>query len=157
MKKKERNTLPTRGLDAGSHEPEGGVQQVLVHEQAFPRPQLEATLVGVGVTVILEAHARLYGLERANEARLVERMLDKQPLGKVFLLDLGRIQVAHRTPELFGDRERGPRDPFAGFDHERLEVEQANSGTAQEREHAPVTNEGLERASKHEPIESGQS
>src|SRR5262249_25834663 len=86
---------PKPPLDPRIHETGVRVDEVLVDVEALARTQLQPSLTRVGRTVVLEAHARLDGLERADQPRLVERVLREQLPREILLAGAARLQVAH--------------------------------------------------------------
>src|SRR5262245_22284260 len=83
-------------------------------------------------SMVLEAHARLDGRERANHSA-ISGMLVEQTLRERLLVSLRRGKV-HDRPALFGDlAEGGDLEALADVPDVVLEVEQPDAGSRQHR------------------------
>ena len=144
------------GLNPHVHEAEDRVQQVVVDMEALARTQLESALLQVWRSVVLEAHAGLDGLERADQPRLFQRMLREQLARQILFARAARGEVEHRASLTLRLSQCRLPDPLAGAQREVLEVEQADLRTGKEHVHASLAHQRQQRAAKHEAVESRQ-
>jgi hypothetical protein len=142
-------------LEAGVEEPEDAVAVVLVDVEALPRPEPEAAFMRIRRAVVLEAHAGLEGLERADQA-FVHRVFGKQASCEGLLVDGAGLQVAHGAVVVDRFPERGGLDAFTRGQDVGLEVQEGDIGAGQEGVHASLHDQRQEGPAKHEAVEPGQ-
>jgi CheY-like chemotaxis protein len=102
--------------------------------EALPRPELEPAFVRIWRPVVLEAHAGLDRRHRADQALLDGSFGEYLP-GELLLVGPTVLEKVDRTVVIPGLGERRVLETLAGGRHEGLEVQEANPGSMEEREH----------------------
>jgi hypothetical protein len=143
------------GLQTGADEAEDRVSAVRVDVQALARPQTETALAGIRGAMVLEAHAGLDGLERADHPGRDGR-LGQQAAGELLFVGGAGLEVADGPVVRDGLTEGRRLDAFAGRQDVVLEVEEADVRPLQEAEHAARPHQRQERATEDQTVEPGQ-
>ena len=142
-------------LDAGVHEAEVRVQEVLVEVQALARDQSEPAGGTVRRLVVLEAHAGLDRLQDADEPVVDGVLLEQEP-GELFLVGRAPLQIPDRSVKLLRLGQRCFLDSGTRCLREVSKVDDPHPGIAQEDVH-PAVADRPQRAAEDHAVEAGQN
>jgi len=141
------------GLKPQVHEAEVRVEVILVNVEALARPQLQTAFLELGRAMILEAHARFDGFERADQSRLRQGMLVQQGTGEILFAGSGRLKVQHGPLAFVCFRQCGILHTLRGLLSELPELHEPHAGPVKEPVDAAMT-QRAQGSAENEPIES---
>ena len=144
------------GLDAGVHEPEARMQEVLVEVKTLAWNEPETPLAAILGAVILEAHARLDRREGADEP-LLHRVLGQELPRQILLAGLAGPQIDLRPTELSDINQRGRLELLGRTPDVLFEIQEPYAGALEAMEHAKLANQQQERPSEDQPVEPRQN
>ena len=144
------------GLNAGVHEPEARMKEVLVEVKTLAGDEPQAPLAPILGAVVFEAHARLDHREGADESFL-HRMLGQELPRKLLLAGLAGGQVELRSTQRTNIGQCGRFQLLGGALDVVLEVQESHAGALQEVEHPVRTHERQQSSTEDQPVEARQN
>ena len=144
------------GLQAGVHETEPGMNEVVIEVEAFPLPSHQFQAFHFSIPAHGETPAGLHAAQYTDQPRS-NTLARREGAGHVLFADLAGSQIQHLPPQLGGPSLRGRFQLLTHRLHMTAKILQQNAGRTQVAHHPFRVADRSQAAPNQHPVKSGQN